>query len=179
MSKFNDCQQEVGKWAEGNFGYNSSHRWPDTNLKDLPAVLGMLEELGELAGLICKAHQGRLKRMSEEEWMNAVKDALADTLVFMSDFACRNDINLEEEFAKTWKTVKQRSQATWEDDKDRELEEGLPTVSVQSTPKVKDPLAGTMWRASNTCIHCNQPLSDNVPASCPNCGLPPKEVKQG
>ena len=130
-NSFRSTQQEVGRWAQENFGDNLSkyegHVSEGHPLGSLPALMGMAEEIcGELMGCILKRIQGRDKDAqgnpkTKEQHKAEVEDALADCLIFMSDFACREDIDLYQVFRTVWeKQVSKRKQATWTADKAKE-----------------------------------------------------------
>lgn len=130
-SSFYLIQQAVGKWAKENFGDNVSkyegHVSEGHPLGSLLSLMGMAEEIcGELMGCILKRIQGRDKDAqgnpkSAEQHKAEIEDALADCLIFMSDFACRENIDLYEVFSTVWaKQVSKRKQATWNADKAKE-----------------------------------------------------------
>ena len=95
-------QVEQKPWVAHNFGDRPS--W-------MPLV-GVMEELGELAHHFLKMHQGI--RGTKSEHMKAIKDAVADIVIFLCDFCSAHDIDLEKEVLKTWKQVKKRD---WKKDK--------------------------------------------------------------
>lgn len=117
-------QREVAEWAQ-QFGDNPSHH-PDydgVKLFSIPPFLGMVEEIGEMAGPMAKLHQGRKFHNGPEEFAEykaRLRDGLADLLIFACDFARREGIDLSEALDRTWETVKQRRQASWEADKAKE-----------------------------------------------------------
>lgn len=74
----------VAEWSLANFEAQQSKFDPNVNLGHLAPLLGVAEELGELAEAI------------QEHCMGGQKDAIGDILVYMCDFASRLDINFEE-----------------------------------------------------------------------------------
>lgn len=120
MKTLNEIQEEVREWAE-QFGDNES-AYTGQMLFSLPPLLGMMEELGELAAPTCKRHQGRYKQDLTEterqcEYRKDVKDALADLMIFMCDYANREGVDLISTLNAVWETVRNRSQKTWDKDK--------------------------------------------------------------
>jgi NTP pyrophosphatase (non-canonical NTP hydrolase) len=109
-------QRELKVWAEYNF--------PD-NPPDSP-IIGMGEEIGELfeslTGLIIsngKLNHAYLKqkqgiRGTREQHQAAIKDAVADIIVYLADFCNKTDINLTLTLAETWSKVRRRD---WKNDK--------------------------------------------------------------
>jgi NTP pyrophosphatase (non-canonical NTP hydrolase) len=73
-------QQEVDEWSRQNFG--SSPAWQP--------LMGLLEEVGELAHAYLKRAQGI--RGTKEEHDAAERDALGDIMVFLAHYCCRRGI---------------------------------------------------------------------------------------
>lgn len=124
MKSLDILQSEIGKWAMLNFGQNLSKDPTSpaygSPLGSLCPLMGMVGEIGELVQEVLKAHQGRLK-MREIERQVAKADALADLLVFMCDYADREEINLLGVFNSVWdRHVSRRQAASWNEDKARE-----------------------------------------------------------
>lgn len=91
-------QAEQGPWVKHNFG-------------DRPAwmpVMGLAEEVGELSHAVLKREQGI--RM-EEGHSEAIRDALADIIIFACDVASAEGFDLREALDETWGNVKQRDWA--------------------------------------------------------------------
>lgn len=121
-------QSEIGEWSRNQFGEENASKNPqfrDEELRDLPSLLGMVEEIGELVAPIVKLHQGRYKG-SLDQAKEDIIDALGDLMIFMCDFAYRNDISLSDTLRMTWLKVQQRRQASWNEDKAKEPQ-GVPT----------------------------------------------------
>jgi NTP pyrophosphatase (non-canonical NTP hydrolase) len=118
-----DIQQEIGVWANMNFGHNVSKDPLSVSyghpLGSLPSLLGVMEELGELARVVARRHQARGYKDAVEA-QDAKEDAVADLLVFLCDFCYREGINLQPVLNRVWAKVCKRRQATWAEDKARE-----------------------------------------------------------
>lgn len=88
-------QSEIRKWTKHNF----------PNAQPWEPLLGLQEEVGELAHAYLKRHQGI--RKNENHDLN-IRDAVADIMVYLMNFCNHEGINLQEELFKTWKKVSQR-----------------------------------------------------------------------
>lgn len=129
-NSFRSTQQEVGRWAQENFGDCVSkwegHVSEGHPLGSICALLGMVEELGEIAGAVLKRIQGRDKDangniISDEEFRSKVRDGISDLNIFESDFCSRENIDIYKDFRTVWeKQVSKRKQATWNADKAKE-----------------------------------------------------------
>ncbi len=95
-------QMEVREWSKKNFGDQ-----PSTN-----SLLGIMEELGELAHAHLKGIQGI--RHTPDEIHNMRGDALGDLFIYMCDYADRSGLWLEEVIETVWNKVKKRN---WKEDK--------------------------------------------------------------
>jgi NTP pyrophosphatase (non-canonical NTP hydrolase) len=113
-------QREITAWARSQFGDNVSR--DDTSaafghpLGSLAPLLGMFEELGELAHAVVYRHQGR-GYADPAEHRGAKEDALADLMVFACDFAGREGIDLEAVLGEVWERVSKRRRDNWLADK--------------------------------------------------------------
>jgi NTP pyrophosphatase (non-canonical NTP hydrolase) len=113
-------QREITAWARSQFGDNVSR--DDTSaafghpLGSLAPLLGMFEELGELAHAVVYRHQGR-GYADPAEHREAKEDALADLMVFACDFAGREGIDLEAVLGEVWERVSKRRRDNWLADK--------------------------------------------------------------
>ena len=96
---FATLQREHADWAYHNFGPSK----PDSHLA---AMLGVMEEVGELSHSVLKGRQG-IRGTPEEHRLNA-QDAVGDIVIFLSDFCTRYDIDFQHAVEKTWAQVKQR-----------------------------------------------------------------------
>jgi NTP pyrophosphatase (non-canonical NTP hydrolase) len=81
---FAGLQSQVGDWSRRNFPNNS------------PAdpFYGIVEEVGELSHAILKARQGIRGTKAEHE--AAERDAIGDIVIYLADFAGRNELELED-----------------------------------------------------------------------------------
>lgn len=89
-------QAEQKEWSERNF----------KNKKPYQPVLGAAEEIGELAHAYLKMEQGI--RGDKERHEAAMKDAVADCVIFLMDFCNQQGWDFESLLDQTWKQVKQR-----------------------------------------------------------------------
>jgi NTP pyrophosphatase (non-canonical NTP hydrolase) len=95
MEILKKVQKELKPWQEHNFPGRPS--WQP--------LLGIQEEVGELAHAYLKQTQGI---RTNENHVEAIKDALGDILVYMCDFCNAEGIDLADELSKTWDIVKLR-----------------------------------------------------------------------
>lgn len=89
-------QEQVGEWVKKNF----------PNQHPYQPLLGLAEEVGELAHAHLKGEQGI--RHTPEEIILLKEDAIGDILVFLANYCEANDLSLEECVEKTWNDVKKR-----------------------------------------------------------------------
>lgn len=87
-------QNEVAVWSKKNFPMKQPHQ----------PLLGAIEELGELA----HAHLKQEQNIREHDYDAAIKDAVADCIIFLCDYCCQKGINLDYEVYSTWKEVSSR-----------------------------------------------------------------------
>lgn len=91
-----EIQEDQREWVRHNFG-------------DRPAwhpLLGVQEEVGELAHAFLKREQGI--RGTKQEHDEAIRDAVADIVIFLMDFCSASGIDLEAQVAATWEQVRLR-----------------------------------------------------------------------
>lgn len=93
---FEQLQSQVKEWAEYNF----------PNATPYQPLLGLVEEVGELAHAHLKAEQGI--RGTAEEHHAAKIDAVGDAIVYLADYCWRNNISMQDAIETTWHTVQQR-----------------------------------------------------------------------
>lgn len=89
-------QKESRVWRDRNFPDHSS----------IDAFLGMTEEMGELAHAILKRAQGI--RGTADEHTAAIRDAVADWIIFACGFADNEGFDIGEVVQQTWEQVKMR-----------------------------------------------------------------------
>ena len=96
MLTFKQLQDEQRPWVSYNFPGRESY-YP---------LLGALEELGELA----HAHLKNLQKIrgTSQEHLDAKADAVADAIIFLSDYCSAEGIDLQETMEKTWEKIQQR-----------------------------------------------------------------------
>jgi NTP pyrophosphatase (non-canonical NTP hydrolase) len=153
MKTLPEIQAEIGKWAKEQFKENASQDIEavhcGSRLGSLPALLGMVEELGELCRVVARKIQGRWSNEKNGDPMAAKADALADCMVFMCDYATREDIDLMEVLNLVWEKVCRRRQASWVTDKEKEEAERaaikaerevLPSTTMKITSEGIRPL---------------------------------------
>lgn len=90
-----DFQAEQELWVRRNFpGRTCFH-----------PLLGLQEEVGELAHHVLKRDQGiRL----EEDHDAGIRDAVADIFIYLADFCTAEELDLGECITETWAKVRQR-----------------------------------------------------------------------
>jgi len=89
-------QEEQRAWVLHNFG----------NREAWQSLLGVQEEVGELAHAFLKRHQGI--RGTYEKHTADIRDAVADIIIFLMDFASAEGIDVREALDETWQKVRQR-----------------------------------------------------------------------
>jgi len=88
---------------------NAVHFWEQTNFGTVEGhdhLLGLMEEVGELAHAHLKARQGI--RGSAESHRVAKIDAIGDILIYLLNYCAAEDISLADALLTTWNTVRQR-----------------------------------------------------------------------
>jgi NTP pyrophosphatase (non-canonical NTP hydrolase) len=91
-------QNEHEIWERKNF--------PDSADDVMHSLVGMLEELGELAHAVLKMAQGI--RGSEQEHRNAAADAVGDINVYCAGLCNKLNLNMDECIEVAWGQVKNR-----------------------------------------------------------------------
>jgi len=89
-------QSAVARWADYNFPNHLPHQ----------SLLGMMEELGELAHSHLKMEQGI--RGSVDKHRRAAADALGDLAIYMAHYCHKNGYNLKGAVADAWEIVSKR-----------------------------------------------------------------------
>lgn len=94
-------QKAVNKWAKKTY--------PQNDVKTWRPLVGLVEELGELAHAFLKLDQGVHRNTTTTE---AVSDAVGDLMVFLLEFCENNNIDIEEAFLEVWeKDVSRRTRS--------------------------------------------------------------------
>jgi NTP pyrophosphatase (non-canonical NTP hydrolase) len=134
-------QVEIAAWIHKEFGTNVSKDEDSISfgcpLGSIPPFLGVVEELGELARVLGRRHQGRYKGTGVEAQIEKA-DAIADLMIFLLDLAYREGVNVHETLNVVWEKVRQRRQATWNEDKAKEGEP-LKEIPLGTWDKVAKP----------------------------------------
>jgi NTP pyrophosphatase (non-canonical NTP hydrolase) len=94
---FKELQAEQADWSNYNFGCGAP-AWH--------CILGALEELGELAHAYLKGEQGI--RKNAKALCAAERDAVGDTIIYLTDFCNRRGYDLETIIRETWGEVRSR-----------------------------------------------------------------------
>lgn len=89
-------QTEAREWQKKNFGLDRPAHWP---------LIGVVEELGELAHAHLKREQGI--RLNEDHIAKA-KDAVGDIVVFLADYCTAMDFDFGQVVSDVWTEVKER-----------------------------------------------------------------------
>jgi NTP pyrophosphatase (non-canonical NTP hydrolase) len=100
-----EIQQAHASWAFRNFGREC------TNERSKSSILGVVEEVGELAHSVLKQEQGI--RGTKEEHDAAIQDAVGDIVIFLSDFCTRRKLDFEVCVERAWNEVKDRDFITF------------------------------------------------------------------
>ena len=96
MLTFKKLQTEQRPWVKHNF----------PNRESVDPLLGAVEELGELAHAHLKTRLGI--RGSEETHRENAADAVADVVIFLSDYCTAMGFDLQSIMEKTWAEVRKR-----------------------------------------------------------------------
>lgn len=90
-------QREHDRWLDHNFPNQKPHQ----------ALLGLQEEVGELAHAHLKYEQG-IRYMTEREYKIQAGDAIGDIVIFLASYCNSNGFNLAKEVKVAWDGVKER-----------------------------------------------------------------------
>jgi NTP pyrophosphatase (non-canonical NTP hydrolase) len=90
-------QSEHAEWLEYNF----------PSQREYQPLLGMVEELGELAHAHLKHEQG-IRGYTTTEYFRDAEDAIGDFVIYLASYCNTNAINLERAVEVTWARVKRR-----------------------------------------------------------------------
>lgn len=199
MDGLQEIQQQIGTWSKELFGNNVSlvtgHPMYSQN-----ALTGLVEEVGELNHVTICHHQGRRGYDDEAKYKADRDDALADILVFLCDYACREGVDLLTVLNSAWtKVVSKRNLQNWSTvnhERPAETKEIVNPIERQQTGQgwaepIEDPLMAEKHSNNydRTCFVCKIKKVHNSSASgmCPDCYAnpqnrgkkPPVEVKHG
>lgn len=104
MPDLAQMQIELKEWQEHNFPGREA--WEP--------LVGLQEELGELAHAHLKQHQGI--RDSPEKLEAQARDAVGDILIYLADYCNARGFNLPACMNQAWAEVKQRDWAKWREE---------------------------------------------------------------
>jgi NTP pyrophosphatase (non-canonical NTP hydrolase) len=90
-----EIQSEAREWSQRNFGNQPSYH----------LLLGVLEELGELAHAHLKQSQGI---RTNEDHLEGEKDAIGDLVIYLINYCTTRGWDLQEIVEQTWESVKKR-----------------------------------------------------------------------
>jgi len=106
-----ELQNEVGPWAEENFGdiddigrdinERRKRRKPGADVGAIFCTLGVNEEAGELTHSVLKRAQG-IREDEPGVGPEAEQDAVGDIIVYLADFCHRRGYNLAECVHRAW-----------------------------------------------------------------------------
>jgi len=96
MLTFKQLQEEQVAWSEHNFPLRPAYF----------SLLGIMEEVGELSHAHLKQEQGI--RGDSEIHEEAAKDAIADIVIFLSDYCSARGFDFQTIMEKVWPEVKKR-----------------------------------------------------------------------
>ena len=96
LMSFRDIERAVTLWRAYNFPGATADQ----------QLLGVVEELGELAHAVLKSKQG-IRGYSEEDTFEA-QDAVGDLLIFLINFCTLNDWDVLNILRDTWSEVRER-----------------------------------------------------------------------
>ena len=71
-------------------------------------MLGVVEEVGELAHIYLKNAQSIRGMIDPEECRYLTMDAIGDIIIYLMDFCNRENIDIQEALETTWKSVSNR-----------------------------------------------------------------------
>ena len=107
-----ELQKEQTIWVRRNF----------PGRKNYHPLLGVVEELGELAHAHLKTEQSI--RMGEDHRAKT-EDAVGDLVIYLADYCSANDLDFQECVQKTWEEVKKRDWINNPNDADKKVREGV------------------------------------------------------
>jgi NTP pyrophosphatase (non-canonical NTP hydrolase) len=93
-----ELQREHRQWIDDNFPNQLPHQ----------PLLGLAEEVGELAHAHLKGEQGIRGMNDKEACLNAKIDAIGDIVIFLTSYCNANSIDLERAVAIVWNRVSRR-----------------------------------------------------------------------
>lgn len=98
MKELREIQQEQAEWAEKNFGSQKAHE----------ALLGVVEEVGELAHAQLKFEQGIRGFQDTKKFDETAKDAVGDIMVYLMNYCTINGWSMTKILNDVWEDVSKR-----------------------------------------------------------------------
>ena len=95
MITFRKLQDQNALWVACNFGPHPA--WH--------SLLGIVEEVGELSHAYLKREQRIRTNQNHNE---AIRDAVADIVIYLADFCTTEGIDLGDQVDSTWREVRKR-----------------------------------------------------------------------
>lgn len=109
-------QDEHRDWLKYNFPDQAPH----------DALLGLAEEVGELAHAHLKFEQG-IRGLNEAEYRRQAGDAIGDIMIYLASYCNTNGFDMAWELEKAWEEVRARDWQT-------HPETGAATTSTELPP---------------------------------------------
>lgn len=146
---FTELQLAIGEWSKGNFGVENVSKITGHPLFSQNSLTGLVEEVGELNGRTIKHHQGRSgygpTPAGRAKYRKDRNDAIADILIFLADYACREGVVLHDVLEGTWlkivskRTVKPTAegQENWVSHSHENIEEVDTTGNMAGDPEYR------------------------------------------
>jgi NTP pyrophosphatase (non-canonical NTP hydrolase) len=97
VDSMTDLQTKLHEWRQRNF--------PDSSA--MQQLLGVVEEVGELAHVVLKREQG-IRGMSDLQAQDLILDAVGDIQIFLAGFCSYEDISMEIAYRQTAEEVMKR-----------------------------------------------------------------------
>jgi NTP pyrophosphatase (non-canonical NTP hydrolase) len=132
-----NLQRDVNAWVTRNFD-NS----------ELTAVVGLVEEVGELCRAVVKMEQGI--RGTRDEWSQEIRKETGDIFIKLCDVARFYEFDLSDAVRERWADVSQRN---WKANPiGHGIQDELPPMPSTGTCLVKDcPGSYDAWGRCTTC----------------------------
>lgn len=86
------------------------HNFPDQRPHD--ALLGLAEEVGELAHAHLKWEQG-IRGLSDQKYQELASDAIGDIMIYLASYCNTNDFDMAQCLEEAWDQVRARD---WQED---------------------------------------------------------------
>jgi NTP pyrophosphatase (non-canonical NTP hydrolase) len=103
---FADLQSQSNEWRDKNFTINNDSLLQ--TIAGLEQLLGMVEEVGEIAHAELKRLQGIRGFHADDVYYPAISDGVGDLLLFTAGYCTRRNLNMQDCAEHTWAQVKNR-----------------------------------------------------------------------